>query len=45
MSSTYYDPVSDDDTILGLIEEMDQEQYAKKHFQILMLLILTTMRL
>ena len=28
---TYYDPVSDDDTILGLIEEMDQEQYAEQY--------------
>ena len=28
---TYYDPVSDDDTIFDLIEEMDQEQYAEQY--------------
>ena len=28
---SYYDPVSDDDTIFDLIEEMDQEQYAEQY--------------
>ena len=28
---TYYDPVSDDDTIFDLIEEIDQEQYAEQY--------------
>ena len=30
-SETYYDPVSDDDMIFDLIEEMDKEQYAEQY--------------